>query len=227
VEGLIGFWQWQSTQPPTGPAVVVNDPTRYTITFAPDGSVQVKADCNQVGGAYTLSGSKLTITLGPATLVACPPDSQDDEFLGGLNQVTGFTVVGNNLELGLSGGGQMVFAPSTQPELVGPLWKLTAYNNGRGGLVSIVEGTQPTAVFEQSLVTGSGGCNTYSAPISSTPKTLSIGAIAATHMACQEAVMDQETAYFSALGRTSTYSIESGDLVLVDSGGARQAEFTL
>jgi putative lipoprotein len=110
---------------------------------------------------------------------------------------------------------------------VGPLWKLTAYNNGRGGLVSILEGTQPTAVFEPSVVTGTGGCNTYSAPISSTSKTLTIGPSAATRMACEETIMDQETAYFAALGRTSTYSIESGRLVLVDSGGARQAEYSL
>jgi heat shock protein HslJ len=121
----------------------------------------------------------------------------------------------------------MVLAPSTQPELVGPLWKLTAYNNARGGLVSILEGTQPTAVFEPSVVTGSGGCNTYSAPISSTPKTLTFGPIAATRMACEETIMDQETAYFAALERTSTYSIENGRLVLVDGGGARQAEYSL
>ena len=225
---LTGVWQWESTQPASGAAVLVSDPKRYTITFAPDGTVQVKADCNQVGGTYTVSGSSLAITLGPATLVACPPDSQADAFVAGLNQVTSFTVTASSLELGLSGGGRMVFAPSTQPELVGPLWKLTAYNNGRGALQSVLEGTQPTAVFEASgVVTGSGGCNTYSAPFQSTSTSLSIGPIAATRMACEQATMDQETAYFAALERTSVYRFESGRLVLVESGGARQAEYDL
>jgi heat shock protein HslJ len=121
----------------------------------------------------------------------------------------------------------MVLTPSTAAQLVGPVWQLTAYNNGRGGLQSVLAGTQPSAVFESSgVVTGSGGCNTYSAPYQSTPTSLNIGPVAATRMACEQAIMDQETAYFAALERTSTYRFESGRLVLVESGGARQAEYT-
>jgi heat shock protein HslJ len=220
-------WQWQSTQPASGAAIVASDPTRYTITFQPDGAVQLKADCNQVGGTYTTSGSSLTIMLGPSTLVACPPDSQADQFLDGINQVTSYTVTGGNLELGLSSGGRMMLTPSTPLQLVGPVWQLTAYNNGRGGLQSVLAGTQPTAVFESSgMVTGSGGCNTYSAPYTSTPDSLSIGPLAATRMACDQSIMDQEKAYFAALERTTGYRFESGRLVLVESSGARQAEYS-
>jgi heat shock protein HslJ len=83
-------------------------------------------------------------------------------------------------------------------------------------------------MFEASgLVSGSGGCNTYSAPFQSTPTSLSVGRIAATRMACAQDLMDQETAYFPALERTSVYRFESGRLVLVDGGGARQAEYSL
>jgi heat shock protein HslJ len=221
-------WQWQSTQPASGAAIVAADPTRYTITFQPDGAVQVKADCNQVGGTYTSSGSSLKITLGPSTLVACPPDSQADQFLDGLNQATTYTIVSSNLELGLSGGGRMMLTAAAPLQLVGPVWQLTAYNNGRGGLQSVLAGTQPTAVFESSgVVTGTAGCNTYSAPYTtSTPDSLTFGPIASTRMACAQPIMDQETAYFAALERTTNYRFESGRLVLVESGGARQAEFT-
>ena len=84
------------------------------------------------------------------------------------------------------------------------MWQLTAYNNGRGGLQSVLAGTQPTAVFESSgMVTGSGGCNTYTATYQSTTDSLSFGLIAATRMACDQPIMDQESAYFSALARTS------------------------
>ena len=121
----------------------------------------------------------------------------------------------------------MVFAPATQPELVGPVWQLTAYNNGRGGLQSVLAGTQPTAEFQAAgTVTGSGGCNTYSASYQTTSTSLSIGPVAATRMACEQPIMDQEAAYFAALERTSMYRFESGRLVLVDSGDARQAEYT-
>ena len=117
--GLVGVWQWQSTQPASGAAIVAADPTRYTITFQPDGVVQAKADCNQVGGPTRRAAPSLKITLGPSTLVACPPDSQADQFLDGLNQAATYAITGGNLELGLSGGGRMILTPSTPLQLVG------------------------------------------------------------------------------------------------------------
>ena len=44
---------------------------RYTIDFATDGTFAARADCNQVAGAYELSGDDgITITPGPSTLMA-------------------------------------------------------------------------------------------------------------------------------------------------------------
>jgi heat shock protein HslJ len=69
-------WRWEGTTLTDGSRILANDPSRYTIQFVSDGTINVKADCNQVKGVYNLKGSSLTITLGPSTLVACPPDSQ-------------------------------------------------------------------------------------------------------------------------------------------------------
>jgi heat shock protein HslJ len=224
--GLIGTWQWQSTQPSVGGSTTVADPTRYTINFQADGSLQIRADCNQVGGTYTVSGSSLTLHLGPSTLVACPPDSQVDQFLAGLGQVTSFSVTGNNLELGLQGGGRMQFTTLPAPSLVGPNWQLLAYNNGRNAVQSVMIGTQPTAMFgADGQVSGSGGCNTFAGPYQSTATTLSIGPLISTRMACEQPVMDQETAYLAALERSTTYRFENGRLMLADGSGATQADF--
>ena len=43
----------------------------YTVEFKSDGPYSMKADCNQVNGSYTTSGSSLTIQPGASTLVAC------------------------------------------------------------------------------------------------------------------------------------------------------------
>ena len=51
------------------------DQSKYTITFNTDGTFNAEADCNAVAGTYKTSGSNLTITLGPSTLVACPEGS--------------------------------------------------------------------------------------------------------------------------------------------------------
>ena len=88
-------------------------------------------------------------------------------------------------------------------------------------------GTQPTAEFAANgSVSGSGGCNTFSGPFQTSGSSLTIGPLAATLMACEQSIMDQEAAYFAALERTTEYRFESGRLVLVDESGARQAEYT-
>jgi len=42
---------------------------------------------------------------------------------------------------------------------------------------------------------------------------------------CEQTRMAQESAYLGALARTATYRIEGQRLVLVQSGGARLAEY--
>jgi heat shock protein HslJ len=76
------------------------DPTKYTITFAADGTFASKVDCNQVAGTYTVrSSGGITIVPGPTTLVACPPGSLEGPFLAGLSSATNFQVGGSKLIL--------------------------------------------------------------------------------------------------------------------------------
>lgn len=82
IPSLVGpVWRWQGTMLSDGTRETVTDPSRYTLQLKLDGTVAVKADCNQVSGTYTLNASSLSITLGPSTAVACPPDTQDTTFL--------------------------------------------------------------------------------------------------------------------------------------------------
>jgi heat shock protein HslJ len=104
------LWSWQGSLLSGGAQVTVPDPSRYTLQLRPDGSVTVKADCNQVSGVYTLNGTNLTITLGPSTLAACPPDSQADIYVQQLAAVVSYTYNNGALILNLrSGVGNMRF----------------------------------------------------------------------------------------------------------------------
>ena len=77
---LVGtVWKWQGTTTPVQ-VIKVSDPSRYTIQFNADGTANVKNDCNSVGATYTTDGQKINIKLGPTTLMACPPDTQDQVF---------------------------------------------------------------------------------------------------------------------------------------------------
>ena len=55
------LWQWTETTL-SEPATIA-DPTRYTITFAEDGTYSAKVDCNQASGAFTTTAEG-GITIG-------------------------------------------------------------------------------------------------------------------------------------------------------------------
>ena len=104
-------WQWTAMQE-TVPASqsVVPDPENYTITFNTDGSVAIKADCNNVTGNYKIDGSKITITLGASTLMACGDASQDAIYLASLSKVDSYAVENGQLQLKFANdGGKMDF----------------------------------------------------------------------------------------------------------------------
>lgn len=222
-------WEWRSTDHADGTSTAAADATRYTIAFQSDGSAVIRADCNTVLGSYSANGSQLSIKPGPSTLVGCPPDSQADEFVAGLAQVTSFALTTDNmLELGLGGGGQMLLAPHPLPALAGPTWHLTAYNNGRDAVQSTLADSEVNAVFgaDDGRVTGSGGCNRYIGPYQADGGSLTIGPLASTRMACDQPRMDQEAAFLKALEATTRYRFENDLLVLRDASGAMQAILT-
>ena len=98
-------WQWtaSTTTAPASQSVVPN-PENYTIAFATDGTFSAKADCNQVAGQYTTSGSSLTITPGPSTLVACPDGSLGDLFVAGLAATKSYAIANSELTLTTADG---------------------------------------------------------------------------------------------------------------------------
>ena len=96
--GLTGnAWQWTGST--MAGAETIADPTSYTVQFADDGTFAAKADCNQVSGEYTSTGSAITITPGPSTLAMCAEGSLGDAFVAGLGQATTWTVVDGTLTL--------------------------------------------------------------------------------------------------------------------------------
>jgi heat shock protein HslJ len=76
------MWQWVSLTTPNS-VTHVDTPARYTITFSGDGTAAIQADCNNVAATYTAEGFNISISLGAATMAACP-DSLDQEFLTSL-----------------------------------------------------------------------------------------------------------------------------------------------
>jgi heat shock protein HslJ len=110
--GLTGFlWTWQELREAGSDDIQVTDPLSYTLSLLPDGSLSIRADCNQGSGRYSLGeNGSITITLGAMTKVACPEGSLSEEYLELLETAAAYELNGGTLALELNDdGGQMIF----------------------------------------------------------------------------------------------------------------------
>lgn len=199
------------------------------LTFGSDGTIAGSTGCNRFSGAYTQDGANLTITLGPMTLMGCPDDvaAQESAVVAALPNVTSFTADGDLILKDGSGSALLTYAPGIA-DLAGTSWQATGINNGNEAVVSTAATSGVTAVFgDDGTLTGSGGCNTYSATYTSGSGEIAIGPVAATKKACPDEVMTMEQQYFAALAASTAYVIEGTTLTLRDAAGATQATFQL
>jgi heat shock protein HslJ len=222
---LVGrTWAWLETVTPEA-TIGANDPTRYTVDFQADGTAAIKADCNTVLATYTTDGQSLTITPGPTTLVACPEDSQADQFIQQLSNAAVYFFQGDELFIDqFASAGTMRFVslaatssgpadesaggtPPTGP--AGQTFRVVSFGPA-GAETPVITGTQITALFdtEQQLVSGSSGCNTYTGSLNTATGAFAIGPLASTMMACAEpaGIMEQETAFLAALGGATSFA---------------------
>ncbi len=104
-------WKWESTLYNNDDKFVPPDPEKFTVTFLPDGKVEVLADCNRCNGAYTLDGGKITIEIALCTRAFCGEDSLDGKFLEDLNRGTGIGLKENGMFIELPHDtGSMLFS---------------------------------------------------------------------------------------------------------------------
>ena len=81
------LWAWDGSRYNNDTDVSAAYGREYTVNFHTDGSLKIHADCNKVLGHYAAKGKSISITLGPSTMMACGPDSQDQQFLKDLEGV--------------------------------------------------------------------------------------------------------------------------------------------
>ena len=90
-------WNWVSFSDPKEGEININDPENYTIILNSDGTMNIKADCNQANTTYELDNGNITIGLMAQTLAFCPPGSLSDQFLIYLSQARIYFLEGENL----------------------------------------------------------------------------------------------------------------------------------
>ena len=189
--------------------------------------------CNRFTASYTSSGMSLQI--GPraaSTQMACPDplSAQAAAFMNALTRTRAYRNESGQLQLlGEDGGVLATLAP--QPTtLSGTSWRVTGYNNGKQAVTSVLTDTTLTVTFgPDGRVSGSAGCNSYTAGYTSDGSTLTFTPAAATRKMCAkpDRIMEQEQQFLAALGTVATMRMEGDRLELRTVAGALAATLRL
>jgi heat shock protein HslJ len=104
-----GVWQLVRIEYMSGKVVTIDKPESYTVQFASDGRLSVKADCNSGLGAFQAGPEQLTISGVGMTKMACPAGSQGDLFVGSLANAASYRLEAGELTITLKyDGGDLV-----------------------------------------------------------------------------------------------------------------------
>ena len=163
------------------------------------GKVSGFAGCNVYTGSAAVSGATLKIGPLATTSMACDPavTKVETAYLANLAKAATFTATSDALTIFGSDGKQAVVSPIT--------------------------GTTLTATFTaDGEVGGNAGCNSYSGPYKLDGTSLTVGPLATTMKACEQAIMDQETQFLAALQTPTKVEPSGATVTLRDASGATQ-----
>jgi heat shock protein HslJ len=207
------------------PGTALPPTARPTLQFE-DGRAAGSDGCNRYGTSFNAADGKLE--LAPhrmSTQMACPePERQlAAAFNRVLDEVRGYRIEAGSLLL-LNAGGATLATLAPQPStLAGTAWRVTGVNNGKQAVVGVITGTELTLQFlADGKLQGSGGCNRFNGSFSEEGKSLRIGRLASTRMACAEPEgrMTQEAQLLAALESAASARREGDKLELRTATGA-------
>jgi heat shock protein HslJ len=179
-------------------------------------SVSGDTGCNGFSGPYTADADSLAIGPVAVTARACDPDvaGQEMAVLAALAEVVAYQVDGGILRLLDSSGTARLTYGSLEDRIWVPL-----FGADEPAPAAIV-----TLAFLDGTATGQGPCNVFSAPYQLAGTNLVMGPIVTTKLLCPD--MGIEERYLAALASTRSWTMDAGDLVLVDELGAQVRRFT-
>ncbi|MGD8631474.1 MAG: META domain-containing protein [Gammaproteobacteria bacterium] len=224
-------WQLREYLGDAGETLAVLPGTTVDARFS-NGQVGGSTGCNRFFASYThAENNRLVLAPGiGATRMACPEaiERQEQRYLALLPLVASWRRHDDTLQL-LDKDRELllVYTAAKPVQLEGSSWQASGINNGRGGVVSGRSTGLATATFTSETISGSAGCNSFSATYQAKGNRLTIGPAATTrkHCAEPEGIMQQEQEYLDALARVHTFTLKTGRLELRDVNGALQVSY--
>jgi len=107
-------WRLVKIQGPDDKAAVPDDAAKYTLSFAADGAVAARIDCNRGRGSWKSEApGQLSFGTLMLTRAMCPPESLHDRIVADWQSVRGYVFKDGHLYLSLmADGGVYEFEPA-------------------------------------------------------------------------------------------------------------------
>jgi len=188
------------------------------------GNVAGSGGCNVYHGSAVVADATLKVGPLATTSMACegPASETEQAYLANLANAATYTATSDSLTIyDDSGAAILTYAAGAANPLEGE-WIVTGYNNGNEAVTTPIAGTTLTATFTADTVSGDSGCNTYTGGYTPDGDEVTIGPLASTMKACDEAIMTQEMQFLTALQTPATVETTGGNVTLRDSSGATQ-----
>jgi heat shock protein HslJ len=209
-------WELQQIQMNDDTLLTANPPANYTAEFADDGQVFMRADCNRAVGSFEeLADGRISVTLGPTTLAACPEGSIGPQFLQAMNDANLYFFQNDDLFIDLKfGSGTMQFSSTPAPALVGTPWKLQQIQMNDG---TLLVPDQPDQYIAEFLADGTlavqADCNRGRGSFTAgDDRSLTISPMATTLAACPEGSIGNE--FVRSLENANGYFFQGGNLFI-------------
>ncbi|MDV2481994.1 META domain-containing protein [Methanoculleus sp. Wushi-C6] len=200
------------------------------IIFGDSGTLSGSAGCNLYSATYRINGSGIKVE--PVAVTAAYPAKaqalmqQESRYHELLVAAASYRVEGDRLIFyGPSGRELLIFARSGEPAsvpLLGTEWQLARYSTTGSTVASPVPGTGVNLTFDpDGTLSGSAGCNAYSAPYLVNETGIAVERIVATKASATEpaGIMEQEAAYLALLRTAAGYRIVGDTLAVIDGNG--------
>ena len=219
--GTLEGTQWVLESYDQDGSLTILPETQYADVEFDASRVSGFSGCNEFNGLYRAGGRTLLISQLSGTRMACDEASMafEQQYLSLLGSSRFYSVRRDQLTIfDAERNTVLVFNAAPRNPLLGK-WRVDSYGTTPGTLVGVLEGTQLDVAFQLLSVGGSAGCNAYSGTYGTNGNVVRVGKLATTRLACDTAVMDQETAFLEALQGVAFIESRGSTLNLTDLSG--------
>jgi heat shock protein HslJ len=204
-----------------GGALTVVPETEYVDAEFDSRRVSGFSGCNTYDAFYQVGARTLFISQPRSTKIACAQPSMDLEtaYLSALGNSRTFTERGGELTI-YDGDRNAILRFDAAPRnpLLGK-WVVDSYGVPPSTVTAVLPDTSLDIAFGIVSVGGSAGCNSFSGTYGTNGSIVRISQLATTRLACEQPVMDQETAFLAALGGVARIDSRGNQLNLEDRDG--------